>query len=130
VEQRQSHYSTVVAQCISTCRTGTPLRIELQLLQFRNRRGALRVFLYFSFLPAAFFGAPPPMKDIVRHKALQSCPAQRKKLLQQRASKAICEGVLWASLADDRGVVWRAEFAFFQLRLHARRARQGRRRAT
>ena len=35
-----------------------------------------------------------------------------------------------ASLADDRGVVWRAELAFFQLRLHARRARQGRRRAT
>jgi hypothetical protein len=85
LEQRQSHYSTV-AQCISSCRTGAPLRIELQLLQFRNRRGALRIFLYFSFLPAAFFGAPPPMKDIVRHKALQSRPAQRKKLLQQRAS--------------------------------------------
>ena len=32
------------------------------------------VFLYFSFLPAAFFGAPPPMKDIVRRKALQSAP--------------------------------------------------------
>ena len=32
------------------------------------------VFMYFSFLPAAFFGAPPPMKDIVRRKALQSAP--------------------------------------------------------
>jgi hypothetical protein len=30
------------------------------------------MFLYFSFLPAAFFDAPPPMKGIVRHKALQS----------------------------------------------------------
>ena len=37
------------------------------------------VFMYFSFLPAAFFGAPPPMKDIVRRKAFAICPAQRKK---------------------------------------------------
>ena len=53
------------------------------------------VFLYFSFLPAAFFGAPPPMKDIVRRKALQSLPRAAKEFLQQRASRAICEGVLW-----------------------------------
>ena len=48
------------------------------------------VFLYFSFLPAAFFGAPPPMKDIVRRKARAA-----EEFLQQRASRAICEGVLW-----------------------------------
>ena len=34
------------------------------------------------------------MKDIVRPKALQSRPAQRKKLLQQRASRVICRGGL------------------------------------
>ena len=29
----------------------------------------------------------------------------------------------WASLADDRGVVWRAELAFFQLRLQDERGK-------
>ena len=69
MEQQQSHYPTV-AQCIASCRIGAPLRIELRLFGFRNRRGELRVFLYVAFLPAAFFGAPPPLKGVVRRKAL------------------------------------------------------------
>ena len=67
-------------QCsIASCRTGAGLRIELRLLEFQNRRGELRVYVLFVHLPAAFFGAPPPMKDIVRRKAFAICPAQRKK---------------------------------------------------
>ena len=49
------------------------MRIELRLLEFQNHRGELRVYVLFV-LTAAFFGAPPPMKDIVRRKALQSAP--------------------------------------------------------
>jgi hypothetical protein len=75
VAQRQKPLlPRAVAQCIASCRAGAPWRIGLRLLDFQNRRGELRVFLYFSFLPAAFFGAPPPKKDIVRRKALQSAP--------------------------------------------------------
>jgi len=36
------------------------------------------------------------MKDIVRRKALQSLPRAAEEFLQQRASRAIFEGVLWA----------------------------------
>ena len=82
VEQRQSHYSTV-AQCIASCRTGAPLRIELQLLQFRNRRGEPRVFCTFCSHLQPFSARLPPKKDVVRRKALQSCPAQRKNFLQR-----------------------------------------------
>ena len=60
------------------------------------------VFLYFSFLPAAFFDAPPPMKGIVRRKALQICPAQRKKFCSRgrarRFVKAFC-GIVKCSAA-------------------------------
>ena len=53
------------------CRTGAPLRIELRLLEFQNRRGELRVFVLF-LLTCSLFDAPPSMKGIVRRKALQS----------------------------------------------------------
>ena len=49
------------------------------------------VFMYFSFLPAAFFGAPPPMKDIVRRKALQSAPRSGRNFASEGAL-----GDLWA----------------------------------
>ena len=49
------------------------------------------VFMYFSFLPAAFFGAPPPMKDIVRRKALQSAPRSGRIFASEGAL-----GDLWA----------------------------------
>ena len=87
---------------IANCLTGAPLRIELRLLEFQNRHGELRVFLYFSFLPAAFFDAPPAMKGIVRRKALHICPAQRKKFCSRgrarRFVKASC-GVVKSSAA-------------------------------
>ena len=56
-------------QCsIASCRTGAPLRIELRLLQFRNRRGELRVFVLFVLTCTLFrraspheeYRAPPP----------------------------------------------------------------------
>ena len=47
--------------------------------------------MYFSFLPAAFFGAPPPMKDIVRRKALQSAPRSGRIFASEGAL-----GDLWA----------------------------------
>ena len=47
--------------------------------------------MYFSFLPAAFFGAPPPMKDIVRRKALQSAPRSGRNFASEGAL-----GDLWA----------------------------------
>ena len=47
--------------------------------------------MYFSFLPAAFFGAPPPMKDIVRRKALQSAPRSGRNFAAEGAL-----GDLWA----------------------------------
>ena len=47
--------------------------------------------MYFSFLPAPFFGAPPPMKDIVRRKALQSAPRSGRNFASEGAL-----GDLWA----------------------------------
>ena len=42
-------------------------------------------------VPAAFFGAPPPMKDIVRRKALQSAPRSGRIFASEGAL-----GDLWA----------------------------------
>ena len=60
------------------CRTSAPLRIELRLPLSSRTAAASCVFLYFSFLAAAFFGAPPPYEEYRAPQGAAICPAQRK----------------------------------------------------
>ena len=67
-----------------------PVENELRLLEFQNRRGELRVYVLLV-LTCRLFGAPPPMKDIVRRKALQSAPRSGRIFASEGAL-----GDLWA----------------------------------
>ena len=62
-----------------------PLRIELRLLQFRNRRGELRVFVL-VVLSCSLFRRASPHEEYRAPRGAAIRPAQRKKFLQQRAS--------------------------------------------
>ena len=65
-----------------------PLRIELRLLDFQNRRGELRLSILVVRTCSHFRRAPPSRRTFLRRKA--PCPAQRKKKNEQRASSLIC----------------------------------------
>ena len=75
--QRQSRCSAVPA-------APAPLRIELRLLDFQNRRGELHLFILVRAYLQSFRRAPPSQRGFLRRKA--PCPAQRKKNSEQSAS--------------------------------------------
>ena len=79
---------------IANCLTGAPLRMELRLLEFQNRRGELRVFVLF-LLTCSLFRRASPHEGYRAPQGATNLPRAAEEILQQRASKAICEGVLW-----------------------------------
>ena len=75
-----------------------PLRIELRLLDFQNRRGEARI-LYLLYVPAVIFGARPLTKNLSAPKGTLPRAAEEKN--EQRASSLICEryvGLMRANL--------------------------------